>query len=312
MDKIVEFPDNDKHYVRLGTEAFENNHLDDAVWYFEQAYKKNQNGPINFLLVSALLENRQNEEALDFANEQIDFYKNNEHYYMTYVSILIANQLFDKAQKIIDEQLNNTDHLEWERVKQDLDNEKMRVQEQTKQYKDDLKKKLYSLNVMTVDEQLKIVDKADLFELNELQEIAPLIFQGPYIHYFVKIGLLQLLIENKDDKIYEFDWFKEKRTLQPNQLSLFNTHHTVLKVRKELADHLEKNPSLKEIIDAEVSYHLMQLYPFIDEIVTNASQWVELYINKFQNEEIQLEDMDEESLKMRKWQDYLKQQEFEY
>lgn len=309
MDNIVEFPDNDKQYVRLGTEAFENNHLNDAAWYFEQAYKKNNKGHINFLLVSTLLENGQNEEALDFANEQIDFYKNNESYYMTYVSVLISNQLFDQSQNIIDEQLNSTNYPEWEQLNQYLDNEKMRVQEQTEKYKDDLKKKMYSLNVLTVDEQLKTIDEVDIFPLNELQELAPLIFQGPYIHHFTKIGLLQLLIENNDQKIYDFDWFEEKRILQPKQLSLYNAHPTVLKVKKELADHLEKNPSLKEIIDAEVSYHLMLLYPFIDEIVTNTRKWVGLYVNKIQNEEIQLEDVDEESLKLRKWQDYLKQLE---
>jgi len=315
-DNVIGFPDNDKHYVRLGTVAFENNELELAIWYFEQAYKLNPNGEINYLLVSALLENERNSEALETANEQINFYMNNASYCMTYVYLLISNQLFDKARGIIEKRLKDTfdsrNITEWNTIYQFLDNEESRVQEQIKKLKNNVMKKLYSLNVMTVDEQLKLVDEADILDLNQLQEIAPIIFHGPYIHYFAKVGFLQLLIERQDNNIYNFEWFQRKRSIQPNRLSLFNNHEIVIDLRNKLAQRLEKNPSLKEIVNAELNYHLMLLYPYIKEVVVDRDQWIELYVDKFQNKKPSLEDLDERTLKMKKWQDYLNQLEHRY
>jgi len=315
-DNVIEFPNNDKRYIRLGTEALENNELEMAIWYFEQAYKIEPSGEVNFLLVSALSEDNQTSEALEIANEQMDFYKNNENYNMTYVSLLISNQMFDEAREIIDGKLTgdfeSRNVSEWHRIHQFLVNEESKIQEQIEEYKNNLVKKLYSLNALSIDEQLKIVDNAEILGLNQLQRIAPFVFKGPNIHHFAKVGFLQHLIKKQDNSTYDFEWLHRKRTFQPTHLSLFNEHELVTDVQNQLANRLEKNPSLKEIVSNELNYHLMLLYPFINEAVTDKNLWVELYIDKFQNKESSLENLDQESLKMKKWQDYLSQLEYRY
>lgn len=308
MGEQIEFPKNFKMYMLKAVECIHTGEMYDALELLKKAYEIKQDRTVNMLYTSTLVQTGKYKKALEIAEEMVDFYKKDDKRYLLYVSILLKNHQFLQAELIIQRKLKETYspfHKEWQNAERLLEHEREQEALIRKNEQKTLIKKLYALADLPLEGQLYTVEQAEQLEFDTLKRVAVVIFGNPFVHTLAKSAFLQFLIKFNDESVYTFEWFDEVRQVSPKDLKLFDENEVVQNVRNQLEEKLGQNPSLKEMIQPEVEFHLMKLYPFIEEIVTDPQKWVILYIRLFEvgemdpNEKINF--LDEESEKMYEW-----------
>ena len=147
--------------------------------------------------------------------------------------------------------------------------------------KEKTKKQLAEISHFSMLEQAEIIEDAKELELKDLQVVATLIFANPFVSGQTQRSFLEVLVEKKDDTIYQFPWFNQQVQIKPRDLHVFSEVNVVKNIDQLLEEKLAKYPSLLEIIKVEVINDLLLLYPFIDETITDLDYWIDYYIKQF-------------------------------
>lgn len=284
MGDKIEFPFNNEMYLKQAAFFIEKDDYEQALKYVEKVYETDQSYPINEFLTLILFTLEQYEQALDIANEFKDLYLENEHQALMYTMLLIKNHKFLEAEVII--QNHRTESFlflnqEWENVERELNLERELVNFEIEMKRKEIKNKLSQISNYSLMEQTKIIEDARLLTLDDLQEVAVQIFNNPFIAGNISRAFLEVLIEMGDENYYTFSWFNQTKKICPKHLSLFNQLPIIQEMDDILEVKLQKNPSLFEVIKAEIINDLLLLYPFVEETITDYDYWVSLYIAQF-------------------------------
>lgn len=279
MGKKIEFPKNYAIYTNKALKSLQSNNYEEAISYLKKAYTIKDDESINVLLVSALFQNDRIREALEMAEEKKAFYESNERRLLVYVELLLANNNFLKAQKYIDEYSKGSHspyYDTWLKLDQELylkRKEAGRLQRE----KDEVSlKQLFSLASVSHEEQFKLISQADRLSTQQLQKVAPSVFNNPYVHPLAKSGLLSLLIERKDSKQYSYSWFGESKVIVPSHIVPFDKNETVQRLHEIAHQHYAQNPSLFELVTNELKFILLMLFPCIEEVISKGKEkeWI--------------------------------------
>lgn len=284
MGDKIEFPFNNEMYLKQAAFFIEKDDYEQALKQVEKVYETDQSYPINEFLTLILFTLEEYERALDIANEFKDLYLENEHQALMYTMLLIKNHKFLEAEVII--QNHRTESFlflnqEWENVERELNLERELVNFEIEMKRKEIKNKLSQISNYSLMEQTKIIEDARLLTLDDLQEVAVQIFNNPFIAGNISRAFLEVLIEMGDENYYTFSWFNQTKKICPKHLSLFNQLPIVQEMDDILEVKLQKNPSLFEVIKAEIINDLLLLYPFVEETITDYDYWVSLYIAQF-------------------------------
>ena len=277
----IEFPLNGKIYFKKGVEAFELGKKEKAMKYLEKAFDCTGNSEVNLYYAFVLSVYQRYEEALAVMNEKKEFYKSSENHASFYVEILIKNNLFLEAEYIIQKyQLNPVaeDDQVWKRLEQELDNIRLQYNLELEANKKELKQSLRELANYSPFVQSQKVDEAELLDLSELQELAPMILINPQLDGKARRAYLELLVQRKDENDYPFLWFDKIKTVCPKEIEKFGEIETVKNIQILLERKLAKYPELYYWVEVEIIHDLLLLYPYIDEVITSIDFWVDLYI----------------------------------
>lgn len=282
-DKI-EFPFNNEMYLKQAAACIEKNDYEQARQYVEKAYETDKSYQINHFFTFILFTLERYEQALEVANEFKDLYLENEQHILMYTMLLIKNHQFLEAEVII--QNHRTEAFlfldqEWENLERELSLERELVNFEIEMKRKATKNKLSQISNYSLIEQTKIIEDARLLTLDDLQEVAVQVFNNPFVAGHIQRGFLEVLIEMGDENYYTFSWFNQMKKICPNRLSLFNQLPIVQEMDDILEDKLQKNPSLFEVIKAEIINDLLLLYPFVEETITDRDYWIDLYIAQF-------------------------------
>lgn len=280
----------------------------EALPFLEKAYALKRDQTVNMLYTSTLVQTENYKKAKTIVDDMPEFYKKDDKRCLLYVSILIKNHLFLQAEVMIQRKLKETHspfYKEWINQKRHLRYEREQEELVMRKEQKALIKKLYALADFSLEGQLQVVDEAKKLDLDALNKTATVIFGHPYIHVLVKAAFLQLLIQNNDSSTYEYEWFDEERKVIPAKLHLFDETPLIIEIRERLKETLEKNPSLYENIQPEIEFHLMKLFPFIEEVISDAQAWIDLYIDLYANDRAEDEEwsasLDKDQKQMLNW-----------
>lgn len=308
MGEQIEFPKNFKMYMLKAVEYIHTGETYKALELLKKAYDLKQDHTVNMLYTSTLAQTGKYEQALEIANDMPAFYKKDDKRYLLYVSILLKNHLFLQAEVIIQRKLKESYspfYKEWLNAEKLLKREREKDELVRRNEEKTLIKKLYALADLPLEGQLNTVDQANKLDLDSLRKIATVILGNPFVHTLAKSAFLQYLIQYKDTTTYSFEWFDEIRQITPSEMLLFDEMEVVKKTRSCLEEQLNQNPSLFDLVKPEMEFHLMKLYPFIQEVVTDPNKWVDLYIKLYNPGESEqsglLHSLDNEQKKMLQW-----------
>lgn len=311
-DKI-EFPFNDRMYFEQAVESIERNDFEAALENIEKVYANDKSNGVNHFYTLVLYTLDRFEEALEIANEQKNFYYQNEKHTVLYTNLLIKNQLFLEAEVLIQEHIENIHsiyHAEWQNLEKELNLERELVNYELEMQKKTTKRELGELENYSPMKQSEIIGNARDLELKELQEFARLIFFNPHTTGVTKRAFLELLVEKQDPNTYLFPWFDQQKEVVPRELEVFEHSPIVEVVDQIIEQKLHKYPSLFEIVKVEVINDLLMLYPFMEEVILDIDYWVGVYIDYFDAEnqlEVQVSPQSKEQDEMKKWIEYLNQ-----
>lgn len=313
MGEKIEFPLNDKFYFDQAIEYLMNEDFEKAIDNFEKVYANDNSFELNRLYAASLFTVERVDEALEVANDHKDTYTNSEELGVFYTMVLIKNHLFLEAEVLIQNHLSNSYSpflIEWETANKELEKERDIVQLKKEQRIEECVKELNVIESFPPIKQSEIIETAHIVDLSELQIVANRIFINPQISPTTQKAFLELLITKEDPNNYTFNWIDGPRKVVPKELKTFEEVEIMKQVLSILESKLEKNPSFIESIRAEMINDLLILYPFSDEIITDAELWVELYLESFDlmpNRVQQSKHFLGKNKEMKKWHDYLNQ-----
>lgn len=279
MGDQIEFPKNYAIYTSKALEYLQINEFSKAITLLKKAYALKDEENINVLLVSALFQNGEINEALEIANEKEEFYKSNERRLLVYVEILLANQHFLHVRKHIDTFISLSHspyHEAWVKLENELELKIEEADRKQRNKEENLVKQLFSLASVSQEEQFNYINQAEALSTDKLQKVAPSIFNNPYIHPLARTSMLSLLIERKDRTHYTYTWFDKTKMIVPSKLQMFEEHERVRSILKKAQRFFEQNPTLSELLLNELKFVLLSLYPFIDDVIAREKEeeWI--------------------------------------
>lgn len=282
MGDKIEFPHNDRMYFEQAVNHVASNQFEEALNCMETVYASQQNPTTNHLYAFILYTLERYEEALEIADEQKAFYVENEKNSLLYTMMLIKNQLYLEAEVLIQEGLSTVDPLvlaEWKNLERELNSARERSRIEMEAHKKKIKSELSEIASYSPIKQSEMIEEARVLELEDLQEIAPMIFSNPMVSPLTKRAYLEDLVEKQDPNEYNFLWFDQQRKVIPIEIDWFDQTPTVNELDDILEQKLHKHPSLLEVVRVEIVNDLLLLYPFIEEIVTDLDYWVDCYVS---------------------------------
>ncbi|MBO0473597.1 hypothetical protein IGL98_002602 [Enterococcus sp. DIV0840] len=316
MTNKIPFPKNYERFIELGQEAIKNNHLIEAVDYYEQAYAIRQDFPLNLVLVNMYLETGENKQALSLASEMKEKYFAYLDYMEIYIQILIQNHMFIQAHSIINERILVEQSGEMRKLislKKKIRHVELMYQQFEVGKIKELKEELDHLNKHNYYEQMAIVKKAGQLPQDEFIVIGKKILLDERVHNLVRSWILEELVSLHVKEEVEFLWRDNKKyTVVPasvgTPLDSAAYQRILLFLEKEL---INDDPILLVDIMEEIRLHFALLYPLADEIIKDPRLWAVSYVISYNHSIAQKYQVDEERLEIEKIQKIQSQIRFE-
>lgn len=286
MGEKIEFPKNYIMYLKKAEQNLQQNEAITALHYIELAYAIKKEPNVNALYVSILVQLERYQEALEVAEDFEPMYKNDIQQNALYLFLLIKNQRFVTAESYLKE-ATEKERLPTEKIVQleSLLKEEIILKEKQHQADmDELQKRLFSLAELGLEEQLKVVEEAVHLNQSELVTAIPFVMDNPFVNQIVKSFYLQTLISKNIDYDFQFTTCGIEEDINPSKLTAFNEHPIILAVNERLDQSLEKNPSLLMAIKPELNFNLLKVFPYLETVIENANEWVNLSIQFYATE----------------------------
>ncbi len=284
MGEKIEFPKNYEAYIKKGLEFFELGNMEEAAMYFEEAYAIKQEPRINSFYATALYQQGEYKKAKTIADKEIDYYTSEDNLTLFYVSILIKGHYFIQAEKIIKTKLTQTNDNDskWHAQYESIEKEKTQVRIENERRYERIMKNVFSMGNQSFEKQARTLKDATELPLPQFVKAAISLLSNPFVNGVVKTTVIEYLIENKIENTFALEWFGEQRMIKPIEMLPVMEVKAVQEIELLLKETIENNdPVLFQAISQEANLHFMLLYPFIDEVIVSPSQWVALYLERY-------------------------------
>ncbi len=307
MGQKIEFPLNGQTYLKQARALFVEDKLEDAIRCAKKAYELDQETETNRFYVHLLATAGKFEEALEIMNLEKEYYKSDEYYTSYYVNLLIKNNKFIEAEYLIQKYKKNAEGfhaIDWNILEQELINKRNMFNLEESQRNIQTKKSLAKLEQYPLMEQARYIHEASNLELSDLQELAPLIISNSNISGDIQRGYLEVLVQKRDSHTYLFPWFGEMRKVCPADLLEFEDIPIVRELTPIIEKKLHKHMDLHLLVKMEILNGLLLLYPYVEEVVTDLSFWIDSYITELddlQVTNIERISVNQEQQEMKKW-----------
>ncbi|MEG0268373.1 MAG: tetratricopeptide repeat protein [Carnobacterium sp.] len=284
MGEKIEFPKSYEAYINKGLEYFELGNMEEAATYFEVAYAIKQEPRINSFYATALYQNGDYKKAKTVADKEINYYNSEDNLTLFYVSILIKGHYFIQAEKIIKNKLTQTNDNDskWHAQYESIEKEKAEVLIANKKRYERIMKNVFSMGNQSFEEQARTFKDVTEMPIPQFVKAATSLLSNPFVNGVVKTTVIEYLIEKKIENTFVLEWFGEQRIIKPIDMLPVMEVKAVQEIELLLKETIEnEDPVLFQAISQEANLHFMLLYPFIDEVIESPSQWIALYLERY-------------------------------
>jgi len=146
---------------------------------------------------------------------------------------------------------------------------------------DDLNQQLRSLRSLEQPHQLEVISQAHLLSSDTLLNLAPAILTATDLSQLVKTSFIQVLLQKNCKETLDLYWHGQERQIVLATLDVFEEAPLSQEIIHQLDHQLMEYPNQRQVIIQEAVFHLMQLYPFVGEVIQDIDHWVLLYQQKF-------------------------------
>lgn len=301
MGERINFPKKYEHYIALGNSKLNQGDLDQAIDYFEEAYAMADTRHANVLLFSAYLDAERYDEAVETAEARIEDYEDEDYLYFLYIQALIYNQHFLKAEALIKRmEKEREEPLEAsifeEMLEALLEDEKEKMLQREEVDRERIYRQLYAIGDLPVEGQMQALKDASQLPAKQMIDGLKSVLINPFCIQLVKSSALIMLKDIQYGHVVDFDWFQKREKVLPKDLADLGQSKIYRETHQLLADRSEKNPSMYIGLEGVMEVDFLALYPYIDEVVTDATSWMALYEDYFDKQEHDLTGLDSKML----------------
>lgn len=284
MGDRIEFPDQYENNMKKGLAAMQAGQWQEAEELIGRAYRLRPTAESNYLYFTVLTEQGYFEEAVQLAEDMLTYYSGDDVLYSLYIEAAIKSGQFLKAESLLLDEIKRSGLETGERWQQQLDdlNQVKREAALEKEKQDKaLERRLYSLAEYTSLEQLEILKEAGRLPQQMSIKAYYSLLVNPFVSQIAKTFCLLALLEQGETGTADLIWFGQDKKVDLSRLGPFEKHPGVVELKNLLQEKLYKDPLQMEMIHQELNFHLMQLYPFIEEVIQDSLFWLELYIDRY-------------------------------
>lgn len=283
----IEFPKNYELYLKQAMEQFNAGNMQEAAYYFKDAYSIEQDKTINTFYVTALYQIGDYRKAKEIADTQFAFYQSEERLYAFYTSVLIKAHFFDQATLIIKKELAKMKNLDsiavWQALSEMNANEKAEDKLRKAKRHQEILENAFSMGNQPFEKQAQTIKEIETLPLDLFIKAAKTLLANPFVNGIAKASVIEHLILHQIDEPFTIDWFTEQRTVVPINLTMLTRNKTVQNVEDLLKEEIENDdPVLYQAIHQEANLHFMLLHPFVDEVIASPSYWIDLYRERYE------------------------------
>lgn len=311
LGNTIKFPLDSAAYLRKGRLLFKEGKNEEALILIEKAYELNKEIEINVFYAFMLSRFERYEEALEIMDQEKSMYLNSESHASLYTEMLVNTQRFIEAEYIIQKYKQDPTKIDehtWENLEQALVEERKLANLKADARRKEIKKSLRELEQHSHMVQVRKIKEAEVLDLSELQEVAPIILISADISGTVQRYFIELLIQKGDKNVYSFMWFNQIKEVCPVELTKFSDIELVYEITEVIEEKLVKYPDLEMRVKIEITHDLLLLYPYIEETIKDVDFWVDAYISEldfFDYVKIKRMVVTKEQQDMMKWINYL-------
>ncbi|SDQ10825.1 tetratricopeptide repeat protein [Carnobacterium viridans] len=314
MGETVPFPKNYDWYKKEAMDYFLSGRMEEAIPFFEEAYRLEQDELLNTNYTTALYQVGEYQKAKEIADDKYSFYEQEESLALFYTAILIKCHLFLQAEQAIVFRkkkfpLTDTSEENWSAVQELLEEEQTKIELEKQKKIDYLLKESYSLGNKSFTEQSAIMKELEEIPIEPFLKAVKPLLSNPYVNGIIKATAIERLAIEKVAGEFDIYWMKEKKVVRPDLLTSIKNHAIVQEVLSLLSERVEQyDPTLYQAMVQEVSLHFFVLYPFIDDVITSPVEWVELYQKRYDNSFVETTEPSLNSKRMEEWMQRIDQE----
>ena len=274
MPDIIPFPDQEKQNYQLAKKAIIEKNYQLATQLFTKNYIGHQSFKTNKLLVNALVLDEQFDEALAIADEFYGEYLKRGDQFAIYINILLKNNKFIQAWKLVKQQPFATPIVE---------NAESEYRENAGKQLRQNERQFSHLGSMDFFGQQQMVQTGLILPKKEFIEACQIIFIDKDVHPIIKSSLLQEVqsIPNNID-ILDYLWIDgtHKKINMKNLVA--NENEPVVRKINQLTKNddgtvdVQLNKSLNHMLNLKLG----MIYPFAGLFLDVEEEWIELVKNE--------------------------------
>lgn len=284
-DNRIDMPQSDEIKFKRASESLKNGDLDSAYQIFNDLYINNPSVEVTLMYFRVLYELEYVEEGIELAESHPDIFYNGDTFMHDYIRLLIkANQfikaeaMIGRAEKIPVEEIEDHHFVQ---LKNALEKHRCQYKKVRKAAEETIIKQLYSIADATPIEQMNILSESTSFSNPQITEAYKQILVNPFASEITKTMAINYLLEKEEDATVSINWFGENRQLALENIDKIDDNQTIKSLTHTLQDKLASNPSLYQLIQQELTVHMMLIYPYINEVVKDKEKWLEFYLNQY-------------------------------
>ncbi len=288
MGNSIPFPKNYTMYVLQAVRFLETGFIEEAEQAIENAYAIEQTRTAIILYATILAEQGKIDKAHSLAEKHQDVFEETPEHQLFYLTLLKKQQLFLQAETLMKKWETHQPALKesagWIELAHTLSTEKDAYEHEQRQQQKKRVENFQKLGEFNREQQMSLLQEASHIPRRLFQQIARSLLVHPYVANESRTILLHILREQGATGSFQMLWFDEikevkPQTLEPlDEMTLFKQVHTLLE------EQLEKNPSLLAMIQQEVDRHLLRVYPFLEEVITDPVEWTSYYLAAYYGE----------------------------
>ncbi len=288
---MIDFPKNFQHYIISGLREKITGNFEKALDYYKKAFELNQNYTSFSHYFLTLVEMELFEEAMELADEYPQWTQENETVLIAYILTLIKVRDFLKAEALMmryskSEKL--TGDVE-EFLEDTLKEERRYSEKEQRAAEEEITQRSYSIAQFPLMEQLSILKETNKLNFDDQFHILEVIATNPTTYQLIRSSAVLLLSQydvSQSTEKMNFLWFDEKKIICINEIRPLEENTTVQILHEKLEERLGDNPSLHEMVSQELDMQIIQLYPYIDDVITFPELWIDFYLDKFSDDSI--------------------------
>lgn len=276
-----------KRILEQADDAFEKGNWDEAIDLYSQAYSIKQTFAINQGLASALLNQKNADQAEAVILDYFNYYLSDPEAAKLAVDIVVENNDYLLANQM----LHFYEENKLSTIKQGfIDDFKARVKLSEERHNRSFKpkmskiiKELNSIVTMSVVDQIQLIRSLREFDREHYLQCVKILLENPLLHPLLKSEVLENVFKLGVSEKLQISFYGENKVVDTTKLKPIMSTDVYLEMCDELEKNLvdTENQVQLENLRSELSLYAAMVYPFGSEIIKTPILWTKVFLLRY-------------------------------